>query len=146
MQEFGIGKNIPMKEVKKAAIVGFIPLFGPFGVHDTHVGRVKQSRNHKLLAIPIFFIEFFLFSIFLCDVKCSILTQIIVTIIAYLPVVLFLASYLWAIYESVVFCQLSSNKNKDLKVAKGKAIIITMLVLIIMIGITTFIITTLNSR
>ena len=146
MQEFGIEKNIPMKEVKKAAIVGFIPLFGPFGVHDTHVGRIKQARTHKLLAIPIFFIEFFFFSVVLCDVKCSIFTQIIVTIIICFPVALFLISYLWAIYESIVFYLLSSNKNKDLKVAKGKAIIITMLVLIIMIGITTFIITTLNSK
>ena len=146
MQEFGIEKNIPMKEVKKAAIVGFVPLFGPFGVHDTHVGRIKQARTHKLLAIPIFFIEFFFLSILLCDVKCSILTEIIVTIIAYFPVALFLISYLWAIYESIVFYLLSSNKNKDLKVAKEKAIIITMLVLIIMIGITISIVAILNSR
>ncbi len=146
MQEFGIEKNIPMKEVKKAAFVGFVSLLGPFGVHDTHVGRIKQARIHKLLAIPIFFIEFFFFSVVLCDVKCSIFTQIIVTIIICFPVALFLISYLWAIYESIVFYLLSSNKDKGLKVAKEKAFIMTMLVLIIMIGITISIVAIFNLR
>lgn len=145
-QKFGVEGKTLAKDAKQAAIIGYIPLFGPFGTHDTAVGRKKQSTIHKFLAIPIFFIEFFFFVLFVCDVSCNIPTLIIVGLIADLPVILYFVSYIWAVYECTMIWQIFSNKRVDEKTAKKKAIFASVLAIMIIFALAGLVILYLETR
>ena len=121
LRAYGMKDNLDPKTIKWAVVLGCIPFAGPFGIHDEKVGRRKQMKVHICLAVPIFFIEFLAFLGFACDAGCSRSQLIILTIIAYSPIVLFIISYIWAILESSMIYQLAFKENIDIKKIKSQA-------------------------
>lgn len=98
---YNIPNDVEDGRIKTATILGFIPIFSLFGIHDFIVKRYAEGIAHALLSIVMLIVS--PFAIFMAAISADAGPNMASYVFLYTPFIILFFSYVWAIVESIKF-------------------------------------------